>query len=106
MSNLNTELAEALLKNESLAEVFRSCLENAMNDLLQIELTEFLGYEKHSTEGYNTGNSQNGVYHRTLDTKYGLLNLNNLNIPRDRNGLFSQQLIPDYSRRMIWKPRS
>ena len=92
---------EIISKNyqKILDEVFRSCLENAMNDLLQIELTEFLGYEKHSTEGYNTGNSQNGVYHRTLDTKYGLLNLNNLNIPRDRNGLFSQQLIPDYSRR-------
>ena len=45
MSNLNTELISALLKNESIDEVFRSHLENAMNNLLKIELTQFLGYE-------------------------------------------------------------
>lgn len=95
MSNLNTELTEALLKNESIDEFFRSHLEKAMNDLLKIELTEFLGYEKHSTDGYNTGNSRNGVYHRVLDTKYGKLDIE---VPRDRRGLFNQQLIPDYIR--------
>lgn len=46
MSNLNTELMTALLKNESIDEVFRSHLEAAMNDLLKIELPQFLGYEK------------------------------------------------------------
>ena len=45
MSNLNTELMTARLKNESIEEVFRSHLEAAMNDLLKIELTQFLGYE-------------------------------------------------------------
>lgn len=38
MSELNTELMSALLKNESLDEVFRSHLETAMNDLLKIVL--------------------------------------------------------------------
>ena len=46
MSNLNTELMTALLKNESIDEVFRSHLEAAMNDLPKIELPQFLGYEK------------------------------------------------------------
>lgn len=46
MSNLNTELMTALLKNESIDEVFCSQLEAAMNELLKIELTQFLGYEK------------------------------------------------------------
>ena len=96
MSELNTELMTALLKKESIDEVFRSHLEDAIIDLLKIELTEFLGYEKHSVDGYGTGNSRNGFYTRVLDTKYGKLHLN---IPRDRNGSFDQQLIPDYSRR-------
>ena len=96
MSELNTELMSALLKNESLDEVFRSHLETAMNDLLKIELTEFLGYEKSSPLGYNTGNSRNGFYERDLDTAYGKLHIK---IPRDRNGHFEQQLIPDYARR-------
>jgi putative transposase len=67
MPNLNTELMKALLKNESLDEFFRSHLEKAVNDLLKNELTAFLGYEKHSTEGYGTGNSRNGSYSRGLD---------------------------------------
>ena len=46
MSNLSTELMTALLKNESIDEVFCSHLEAAMNELLKIELTQFLGYEK------------------------------------------------------------
>ena len=56
MSNLNTELMTALLKNESIDEVFRS----------------------------------------HLDTSYGRLHIK---VPRDRNGHFEQQLIPDYARR-------
>lgn len=48
MSDHNTELTAALLKNESLDEFFRSHLEAAMNDLLKTELTAFLGYEKNS----------------------------------------------------------
>ena len=97
MNELNTELMTALLKNESLDDVFRSHLETAVNDLLKIELTEFLGYDKHSTEGYGSGNSRNGFYSRELDTKYGKLHIA---VPRDRNGSFEQHLIPDYSRRM------
>lgn len=96
MSNLNTELMNTLLNNESLDEFFRQHLETAINDLLKIELTEFLGYVKHSVDGYNSGNSRNGFYQRELNTKYGKLQLS---IPRDRMGKFDQQLIPDYSRR-------
>lgn len=96
MSNLNTELMTALLKNESIEEVFRSHLEAAMNELLKIELTQFLGYEKSSILGYNTGNSRNGFYERDLDTSYGRLHIK---VPRDRNGHFEQKLIPDYARR-------
>ena len=96
MFNLNTELMKALLENEPIEEVFRSNLEKAVNDLLKIELTEYLGYEKSSKQGYNTGNSRNGFYLRELDTAYGKLSLK---IPRDRNGEFSQQLITEYARR-------
>lgn len=96
MSQLNTELATALLNHESLDEFFRAHLEEAMNNLLKSELTGFLGYEKHSVQGYGSGNSRNGYYQRELDTRYGKLHLL---IPRDRQGRFDKQLIPDYARR-------
>ena len=96
MSDLNTELMTALLKNESLDDVFRSHLEKAVNEVLKIELTAFLGYEKSSILGYNTGNSRNGFYERDLDTSYGKIHIR---VSRDRAGPFEQQLIPDYARR-------
>ena len=32
------------------------------------ELTEFLSYDKYDVCGYNTGNSRNGYYERSLHT--------------------------------------
>ena len=87
MSHLNTELATAMLNHESLDEFFRAHLEEAMNNLLKSELTDFLGYEKHSAQGYGSGNSRNGYYQRELDTRYGKLHLL---ITRDRQGRFDQ----------------
>lgn len=41
-------------------------LETAMNDLLQAELSAFLGYETYDKVGYNYGNSRNGTIHGNL----------------------------------------
>jgi putative transposase len=95
MSNLSTNLLSALLKNESVDEVFRVELENAVNELLSTELTAHLNYKKYDPAGYNSGNSRNGYYTRTLHSKFGVLNIL---VPRDRNGEFSPQTIPPYKR--------
>jgi putative transposase len=34
--------------------------------MLKAEMTDHLGYEKHSKEGENSGNSGNGDYPKTL----------------------------------------
>ena len=91
MSNLTTELMNSLLKNEPVEEFFRQHLEMAINSLLQHELATFLGYEKHDSIGWGTGNSRNGAYNREFSTCYGSLRLV---VPRDRNGDFHQQTVP------------
>lgn len=53
----NTELTKRLLQG---------VIENAINQLLQAEVTEHLKYPKHSVEGYNTGNSGNGGFKRKI----------------------------------------
>ena len=95
MSDVSTKILEALLKKESVEEVFRTELESALNKLLTIELDAFLDYEKYDPKGYNSGDSRNGYYYRTLHTEYGDLNLK---IPRDREGLFRQKTIAPYQR--------
>ena len=95
MNELTTEIIAALAQKQDLDEVFRHHLEIAINQLLQTELAEFLGYERYSYAGINTGNNRNGSYERSFDTKYGQLNLT---IPRDRNARFENHTLPAYGR--------
>ena len=55
MSNFTTKLIKNLSNNVSVEEIFRAELEKAFNQLLETELACFLGYEKYSKDGYNTG---------------------------------------------------
>lgn len=84
MEDFNTKLIALLSQGESVHELFRQALEDAINRLLESERTLFLNYEKREVKGYNTGNSRNAYYSRTLTTEYGKLQLK---IPRDWLGL-------------------
>ena len=67
--------------------------ERCINNLLQEELSAFLNYDKWSVDGYNTGNSGNGTYSRSIVTRFGKIEVE---IPRDRNGEFQQHTVPRY----------
>lgn len=95
MNQFTTDIVQALVKKEDITQVFRSHLETAVNTLLATEITTFLDYEKYDRIGFNSGNSRNGTYSRTLHTEFGDLNLT---IPRDRNGEFKQQTVSPYKR--------
>ncbi|BCZ32746.1 hypothetical protein GVanDAA620_06360 [Enterococcus faecium] len=102
MNDFTTEIVQTLVTKGDLNELFRSHLEKAINTLLRTELTAFLDYEKYDRTGFNSGNSRNGSYFRSIKTEYGELTLE---IPRDRNGEFKQQTLPAYKEQTIhWKP--
>lgn len=67
-----------------------------MEPLMKEELTNVLNYEKNSPEGHGTGNSRNGYYSRNYDTIEGI------QILRNPNNEFEQQLILAYARRDDW----
>ena len=95
MNHFTSDIVQALVQKQDITEVFRSHLETAVNTLLATELTAFLDYEKYDRIGFNSGNSRNGSYDRTLHTEYGDLLVT---IPRDRNGEFKQQTVVPYKR--------
>lgn len=68
-------------------------LKPLIQELLDAEMTEHLGYPKHHPAGYLTGNSRNGSYRRTLRTSEGQLSLD---VPRDRSGNFTPKIINSY----------
>ena len=77
---------------ESFQEYFNSLFKQGIEEMLKCELDEHLGYSKHAKDGYNTGNSRNGSFPKTINTE----NIGEvvLNIPRDRNGAFEPLIIP------------
>lgn len=95
MNDFTTELFKTLLEGKDITEIFRHHVESAVNQLLQYELREFLDYDKYDRKGFNSGNSRNGYYERTLKTEYGDLILK---IPRDRTGAFENQTLTPYKR--------
>ena len=64
--------------------------------ILEAELTDHLGYEKHDAAGRGSGNSRNGTSPKTLKTEQGDLSLE---VPRDRRSDFEPVLVPKGQRR-------
>ena len=64
---------------------------------LAAELTEHLGYDRHSPEGYGSGNSRNGSFPKTVATEIGPVAIR---VPRDREGTFDPILVPHGTRRL------
>jgi len=61
-----------------------------IEQMLECEMEEHLGYEKHAVEGNNSGNSRNGYNHKTIMSDYGEAELS---VPRDRNGEFEPKVV-------------
>lgn len=95
MNDFTKDMANALFNQDKINDLFRQKLQQVVNDLLESELTAFLGYNPYERDGWNTGNSRNGAYYRKVDTQFGQIEIK---VPRDRNGEFHQHTMPDYKR--------
>ena len=65
--------------------------------VLEAELTDHLGYEKHNPAGRNSGNNRNGHGTKTIKGDQGQLEIK---VPRDRNGSFEPKLVEKRQSRM------
>ena len=77
---------------EEFQSFFNDLFKQGVEEMLQAELDDHLGYEKYAREGRKSGNSRNGSYSKKVKTDS--LGDMLLSIPRDRNSEFSPQLIP------------
>jgi len=86
------EFFKQFKNKEDFQSFFNDLFKQGVEEMLQAELDTHLGYEKHSKQGYGTGNSRNGSYKKKVKTH----NLGDviLNIPRDRNSEFEPHLVP------------
>ena len=77
--------------------LFKQLKKQVLERLLASELTQHLGYRKGAVTGRNSGNSRNGHSAKTVLSDDGALELA---IPRDRNGTFEPEIVPNGSRRL------
>ncbi|MGC7870602.1 IS256 family transposase [Desulfosporosinus sp. SYSU MS00001] len=92
-SSLAKELAKGCKSVEDIQEKLKDLFKGTLQEIFEAEMDDHLGYEKHSSEGDNTGNSRNGYSKKTIKTRYGKTELD---IPRDRNAEYEPQVIKKY----------
>jgi transposase-like protein len=104
---LTPEQIEELQKSLATAKTYKDLMgadgaikkliKNSIEQLLDAEMTEHLGYPKNAIEGNNSGNSRNGTSPKDLITESGEIPIE---VPRDRNGTFSPITVPKHQRRL------
>lgn len=71
-------------------ELFKEMVSTVLENGLEAELDEELGYSKYDYRNKQTDNSRNGYSEKTMKTSFGDMDIS---IPRDRKGDFDPQLI-------------
>ncbi|MBG0787251.1 MAG: transposase [Anaerolineaceae bacterium] len=90
------KVAKELAKAKSIDDfygkdgIFARLFSKTIEQMLEGELTEELGYDRYEAEGRNSGNSRNGHYTRKMRTSSGDAEIK---VPRDRNGVFQSELL-------------
>jgi hypothetical protein len=93
------KVQEELAKAESMYDffgrdgIFARLFANTLEQMLEAELSDELGYEPYETSGRNLGNNRNGHYRKKVRTSDGDIEIK---VPRDRNGDFEPKIVPKY----------
>ncbi|MDR7868904.1 MAG: IS256 family transposase [Sporomusaceae bacterium] len=99
MQSVQMQLAKELAKEcrtvEDIHIKLKELFKDSLQHILEAEMAEHLGYDKHSPEGDNTGNSRNGYSKKTIKSKYGSTEIQ---VPRDRNSEFEPQIIQKHEK--------
>lgn len=93
MAKVNTEGVELLGADGIVAQLTKRLLERALDE----ELTDELGYERGDPAGNGSGNSRNGTTPKRVLTDAGPVELD---VPRDRNGVFEPKIVPKGTTRL------
>jgi transposase-like protein len=89
-------LAQECDNMQDIQDLLKTLFKGTIEEMLESEMDEHLGYDKHSPLGDLSGNSRNGYNRKTIQTQMGKAEIK---IPRDRNGEFEPQLIEKYQNR-------
>lgn len=75
---------------DDIQNLFKETIAEFMENGLDAELDDELGYSKYDYKNKDTDNSRNGYSSKTLRTSFGGIEVS---VPRDRKGEFEPQLL-------------
>ena len=94
LTDRERELVSLLMQDcESTGDIqtkLKRLFAGTIEQMLEAEMEDHLGYEKNSIDGNNSGNSRNGYNHKTIISDYGE---SEIVVPRDRNGEFKPRVL-------------
>lgn len=95
IDQLQKDLANAKTYEDLMGKngAIKNLMKHALESMLDAELSNHLGYEKHSPDGDNSGNSRNGKSRKTVKNEQGKIEIE---VPRDRNGSFDPVVVKKY----------
>jgi putative transposase len=93
---LSKEFLSQFKTEEDVSQFLKDLHSQVLEHMLQGEMDVHLGYEKHSSEGTNSGNSRNGSFPKKIQTEHGE---SVISIPRDRNADFEPIVVPKHQSR-------
>jgi|GEM_PF-5647929 len=93
---LSKEFLSQFKSEEDVSQFLKDLHSQVLEQMLQGEMDSHLCYEKHSTEGNNSGNSRNGSFSKKIQTEHGE---SIISVPRDRNSDFEPVVVPKHQSR-------
>ena len=93
---LSKEFLSQFKTGEDVTAFMKELHTRVYEQMLEAEMDNHLGYEKHSNQGDHSGNSRNGSYRKQIQTEMGE---SVIQVPRDREGEFEPIVIPKHQSR-------
>ncbi len=80
---------------ESIANALKDSFKEVLQEALEAEMDQELGYSRYDWANKQTDNSRNGHHKKTVRSEFGNIELN---IPHDKNGEYQPVIVPKNSR--------
>ena len=93
---LSKEFLSQFKTEEDVSQFLKDLHSQVLEQMLQGEMDAHLGYDKHSSDGYNSGNSRNGSFSKKIQSEHGE---HIIEVPRDRKGEFNPIVVPKHQSR-------
>ena len=74
-------------------EMLKDLFSETIQEILEAELDEHLGYDRYDNQNKKTTNSRNGYRNKNIKSDFGQVGIS---IPRDREGSFEPRIIKNY----------